>query len=245
MKMTRFIGIVIATATCLNLAHAGETNLWEFGWANAADAMAYTQPERTAFAEAAMHHQREHNRNRFVADVPFNPESVFVAEHLISKVTARLEPLPGFQGGGRANYLVLDEYALVQRVLNIKVRLRLIRNNGAVANEALGLTADNADDPATLVSAYFRTSDDTDFAICDLEFSELIFGDDGVALYAAYALSLKQDSEGLINGMGSCAAIPATPGMTLPAVEQTDMVDIAVTTAVTVDEIRPVLMGGF
>jgi hypothetical protein len=134
----------------------------------------------------------------------------------------------------------------VARVLNINVRLRLVRQNGAVANEDLFLTAENAGNEGTQISAYFRTNDGAGYAGCGLVFEGLIFGDDEIADYAVYGLSLKEDQGGLIEGVGACAGADGSEPL-LPEVQGGDLVDIGVLTpdpAIT-EEIVPVLMGGF
>ena len=119
----------------------------------------------------------------------------------------------------------------------------------AVANQDLVGLAEYAADPATSVLAGFRTFDGSHYAVCSLGYEALVVGDDGIAYYAVYGLSLKVDQSGLIEGSGSCIAIdpagtPLPAEQVLPAVAGGDVVDITVRTP-PMSEILTVLMGGF
>jgi len=167
-----------------------------------------------------------------------------VTEELVAVLT----PLPGFQGRGKARYKLFDDTSSVARVLNINLRLRLVRNNGAVANPTLGLTQDNAAD--AWVTAYLSRDSGLDefaeYAVCRLVFGELVVGDDDIAYYATYGLTLREDQDGfpVVGSIGACTE-PGSTAVILPAVQALDIVDIGVVNPDTQVEVVPVLMGSF
>ncbi|MCU0836270.1 MAG: hypothetical protein MUC77_17855 [Chromatiaceae bacterium] len=246
MKTVLLRGLLIAAAACLSTAQADHMSPHLAGWANMPNDIHNTRFETRGdneeFLDFIRYGEGADSVNRFLIEETAAIEDELAAGHQIVRLAARLDPLPGFLGGGWARYTLLDGDPAVSRVLNINVRLRLVRPNGAVANEALGLTADNAADAT--VSAYFRRYDGTDYAGCGLVFEGLVLGDDEVADYAVYGLSLKADQAGLIEGSGACAGADGFEPL-LPEVQGGDVVDIGVLMPAMTEEVVPVLMGGF
>lgn len=237
---------LVATATCLGVAQADHMSPWGPGWANMPNDIHNTRldlrDDNDAFRDFVQYGEGADTTNRFLIEEAAAVEAELTSGHQVERLDARLDPLPGFLGGGWARYTQFDDDPAVGRVLNISVRLRLVRNNGTPANALLGLSADNADQAS--VSAYFRTYTGPDYARCALAFEGLILSDDGVAQYATYGLSLKEDQAGVVEGVGGCTASAdelETP--MLPQVRPTDLVDIGVLTFKV--EVRPVLLGGF
>jgi hypothetical protein len=249
MKTVLLRGLLIAAAVCLSTAQADHMSPWGEGWANMPNDIHNTgldtRDDNDEFLEFIQYGEGADSINRWLSDETAAVEAELAAGHQVESLAARLDPLPGFLGGGWTRYTVFDGDPAVARVLNINVRLRLVRPNGAAANEVLLLTADNADDnPGTEVSAYFREYDGSDdYAACGLVFERLIYADDGItAEYAVYGLSLKEDQSGLVEGTGFCYALDRSP---LPGVQVGDVVAIGVLTPAIAEEIVPVLMGGF
>jgi hypothetical protein len=239
-----------AAAAFLAVAHADHMSPWGEGWANMPNDIHNTRMDTRllddddAFRDFVMYGEGADSVNRSLDLETAALEAALPSGHQVDQLAARLDPLPDFLGGGWARYSLFDEEPLVSRVLNINVRLRLIRNNGSPANELLGLTAENAGEAA--VSAYFRPYEGADYAACSLVFEDLILSDDGIAQYATFGLSLKEDQAGVIEGVGDCDATADTSEVPiLPAVQPTDLVDVGVLTPALDEEVRPVLMGGF
>lgn len=162
------------------------------------------------------------------------------------QLSARLNPEPDFQGGGRAKYKVFgDEQSAIERTFIVNTRLRLIRGNGSVANELLGLTEENA--PAAGVTAYLvreaGPEELVDFVVCALEFTGFILDEYEIAYYASYRLELKEQDGGIVTSQGFC--VDAAQMEILPVVMEFDRIEIGVATDVVPDEIRPVLTGVF
>ncbi len=241
---------LIAAAAFLTAAHADHMSPWGPGWANMPNDIHNTRfdtrlaDDNDAFRDFVRYGEGADSVNRYLTEETAALEAELASGHQVDELAARLDPLPDFLGGGWARYTLFDEDPLVSRVLNISVRLRLIRNNGSLANALLGLTAENADEAA--VSAYFRPYEGADYAACGLVFEGLILSDDTVAQYATFGLSLKEDQAGVIEGVGGCTASADTSEVPiLPAVQPTDLVDVGVLTPALDEEVRPVLMGGF
>ena len=238
---------LIAAAACLTAAHADHMSPWGAGWANMPNDIHNTRidtrlaDDSDAFRDFVRYGEGADSVNQYLDEETAAFDAEAASGHQVDWIVARLDPLPDFLGGGWARYTLFDEDPLVSRVLSINVRLRLIRKNGSLANELLGLTAENADKAS--VGAYFRTYESVDYATCDLLFDGLIYSDEGVAEYASYSLSLKEDQSGLIAGTGACAAV-ADPSA-LPEIQLSDVIDIGVLTPAIDEEVRPVLMGGF
>jgi hypothetical protein len=242
--------MLFAAVACLSPAHADHMSPWGEGWANMPNDIHNTRfdyrDDNDAFRDFVQYGEGADITNRWLTDEAAALESELASGHQVDQLAARLNPLPDFLGGGWARYTLFDEDPLVSRVLNISVLLRLIRNNGSLANELLGLTAENAGEAA--VSAYFRPYEGADYAACSLVFEGLIFSDDTdtLAQYATFGLSLKEDQAGVIEGVGGCtAASDTSEAPILPAVQPTDLVDVGVWTPAIGEEVRPVLMGGF
>jgi hypothetical protein len=255
LKTTLLRGIIIAAIASLTAAHADHMSLWGPGWANMPNDIHNTRidtrGDNDAFLDFVMYGDGADSTNRFLTEETAALESALASGHQVDQLAARLDPLPGFLGGGWARYTLFDDETLVNRVLNINIRLRLIQQDGSLANETLGLTADNADDADTSVSAYFSRytadGDRTDYAKCSLVFVEVIVGEDDVPDYATYGLSLKEDQDGVIDGTGACAEVSADASDTpmLPSIQLSDVVEVGVRTPVIEAEIQPVLMGSF
>ena len=245
MKTTLSRVLIIAAMACLTAAHADHMSPWGAGWANMPNDIHNTRfdtrGDNDAFRDFVLYGAGADSTNRFLTEEAAALESELASGHQVDQLAARLDPLPSFLGGGWARYTVFDDETLVSRVLNINIRLRLIKQDGSVANETLGLTAENAG--AASVSAYFRPYDALDYARCSLVFDGLILNEDGVADYAGYSVSLKADQTGVIAGTGGCTDLQGVP--TLPDVYVGDVVDIGVLTPAILEEFRPVLMGGF
>jgi len=235
-------------------AYADHMSPWGAGWANMPNDVHNTRidtridGDNDAFLDFIMFGEGVDVTNRFLVEETAAVEEALASGHRVVELAARLVPEQEFLGGGWARYTLFDEETLVSRVLNINVRLRLVTKNGAVANEALRLTADNA--AGISVSAYFKylsADASTDYARCSLAPGDVIDTDyDGIADYAVYFLSLKEDRTGLIQGDGECEEISpeAEPGETmLPEVEPGNILEIAVGAAP--EEVRPVLTGNF
>ncbi len=245
MKTTLLRVVIIAAMACLTAVRADHMSPCGPGWANMPNDIHNTRfdtlGDNDAFLDFVMYGEGADSTNRFLTETAAALESASASGHQIDQLAARLDPLPGFLGGGWARYTLLDDETLVNRVLNLNIRLRLIRQDGSVANEALALTTDNAD--KTSVRAHFRDYIDTDYALCNLVFDGLILNEDEIAEYASYSASLKEDQTGVIAGTGSCTNLQGVP--TLPGVEVGDVVDIGALTPAILEEVRPVLMGGF
>ena len=245
--MNRILGILalMMTATCLTLARADHMSPWEEGWANMPNDIHNTRFEtrivdNDAFLAFVMFGVGASTTNRFLVDETAAVEEALASGHRVDQIAARLVPQDGFLGAGWARYTLLDDETLVSRVLNIHVRLRLLTKNGEVANPLLDLTAENAGDKT--VSALFRrVTGDTNlpYATCALVFDPVLIDTDadGIADYASYYLSLKEDATGLIEGEGACAVLDT--GEPMPGVQVGDIVDIGV------DEEPSVLTGSF
>jgi hypothetical protein len=239
--------LLIAASAVLTTAQADHMSPWGAGWANMPNDIHNTRidtrllDDNDAFRDFVRYGAGADTTNRWLTVEAAAVEAEQASGHRVAQLAARLEPLPGFLGGGWARYTLLDDEALVSRVLNVNLRLRLIRPDGSAANETLGLTADNADE--TSVSAHFGDDTGADYALCSLVFDGLILNEDGVAEYAGYSLSLKEDHTGATAGTGACAALDGT--QVLPSVEVADVVDVGVWTPATTEEVVPVLMGSF
>lgn len=246
MNKTLLRGLIIAAAACLTAAQADHMSPWGAGWANMPNDIHNTRldtrGDNDAFLDFIRYGEGADSTNRFLIEETALVEAGPATGREADRLAARLDPLPTFLGGGWARYTSFDDEGAVSRVLNINVRLRLVRQNGAIANEALGLTAENAGD--SQVSAYFRTYDGVGYAGCGLVFEGLIVGDDEIADYAVYGLSLKADPDGLVEGTGGCVGADGSEGL-LPEVQAGDVVDIGVLTPAIPEEVGPVLMGGF
>ena len=245
MNKTFLRGIFAAMGACLTLAHADHMSPWYAGWASMPNDIHNTRidtrlvDDDAAFRDFVMYGEGADSTNRFLLEETAAVESVLGGGHQVERLAARLDPLPDFNGGGWARYSLFDGDTAVAGVLNISVRLRLVRQNGTAANEALELTADNAEDKA--VGAVFRDYTGIDYAGCDLVYDGLIDSNlDGIADYASYSLSLKEDPSGLVEGSGRCV-LSADPLVepAVPAPQPADILDV------TVDDVRPVLMGSF
>lgn len=241
-------GIIIAAAACLPAAAlADHMSPWGEGWANMPNDIHNTRldlrDDNDAFRDFIQYGEGADTTNRFLTEETAAVEAALDSGHQVVRLSARLDPLPDFLGGGWARYTAFDDDTLVSRVLNINVRLRLIQQNGDPANETLGLTADNAGD--AFVNAYFREyNDTTGYALCSLVFDDVIDTDgDEVADYAVYSLSLKEDAAGLIDDTGTGECHMQDVSM-LPSVKDTDVVVIGVLTPAISKE-EPVLQGGF
>lgn len=251
MKTTLSRVLIIAAMACLTAAHADHMSPWGTGWANMPNDIHNTRfdtrGDNDTFRDFVMYGEGADIANRYLAEAAAALESELASGHQVDQLAARLDPVSDFLGGGWARYTLFDDDPLVSRVLNINIRLRLIKQDGSVANEALGLTADNADDVDTSVSAYFSRYVDesggpTDYAKCSLVFDGLILEDE-VAEYASYSVSLKADQTGMIAGTGGCTDLQGVS--ILPDVYVSDVVDIGVLTLVTPEEVVQVLMGHF
>jgi hypothetical protein len=226
MKTNRLLrSIVVMAAVFLSPVCADDTGPWGPGYANLPDVI------DTWFADEA-------TLNAQLAGPSVTEELVAV-----------LNPQPNFQGRGMARYKLFDDTASVARVLNINLRLRLVRNNGTVANPTIGLTQDNA--AGAWVTAYLSRDSGLDefaeYAVCRLVFGELVVGDDGVAYYATYGLTLREDQNGflVVGSIGACTEPGSTPEI-LPTVQALDIVDIGVLVdPPTGTEVEAVLMGSF
>ena len=181
--------------------------------------------DNDAFLNFIMYGVGADSTNRFLIEETAAIEAAVTSGHQVLQLAARLNPVDEFLGGGWARYTELDGDTQVSRVLNINIRLRLIKPDGTAANAALGLT------PDTVVSAYFQGYDDTDvltdYAKCGLAFAGYIDDDlDGINDYASYSLSVKEDVNGLIDGT-ACTDVPGTMVL-FPDVLPSDVVDIGV-----------------
>lgn len=246
MKTTLLRGMVLAAAACLTVAQADHMSPWGPGWANMPNDIHNTRidtrGDNDAFRDFVRYGEGADSINRYLVEEAAAVEAELAVGHQTDSLSARLDPLPGFQGGGWARYTAFDGDPEVARLLTINLRLRLVRPNGLDANEALGITPDNAG--STDVSAHFRGSEGSEeYALCGLVFEGLVYADDGItAEYAVYGLSLKEQQSGLVEGAGSCYTSDDSP---LPDVEAGDVVDIGVLRPEFDEEISPVLMGGF
>lgn len=235
--------MMVAAVACLSPAQADHMSPWGPGWANMPNDIHNTRfalrDDNDAFRDLVQYGEGADTTNQFLTVETAAVEAELASGHQVARLSARLNPLLDYLGGGWARYTLFDGDTLLSRVLNINVRLRLVTKNGAVANEELGL-----DDGAT-VAAWFRyaTADaNPDYAMCSLVYDGVIDTDeDGVGDYAVYSLSLKEDAAGVIGGTGACAAAAAdtADAAMIPDVQLGDIVDIAV------DEFRPVLLGDF
>jgi hypothetical protein len=248
MNKTLMRGLIIASAACLTAAQADHMSPCGAGWANMPNDIHNTRfdtrGDNDEFLDFIRYGEGADSVNSFLIEETAAVEAELAAGHAVVRLAARLDPQAEFLGGGWARYTAFDGDPAVSRVLNINVRLRLVRQNGTVANEDLGLTADNADDEGTQVSAYFRTYDGVGYAGCGLDYEGLIVGDDEIADYAVYGLSLKEDQDGLVEGTGGCVGADGLESL-LPAVQAGDVVDIGVLTPEIAEEVGSVLMGGF
>lgn len=253
MRTTFLKAFVVATAAFLTTAQADHMSPWEAGWANMPNDIHNTRldtrGETSAFLEFIRYGEGADSVNRFLLEEAAVLEAETAAGHQLERLSARLDPLEGFLGGGWAQYSVFDAEPAVAAALSVNVRLRLVRSSGAVANEALLGLPEYAADPDTTVTAGFRTRDGNGYALCRLAYEALIVGDDGIAQYAVYGLSLKADRSGLVEGTGACVAVdadgtPVPDEAVLPAVAAGDLVDIAVKTPPMTGSLA-VLMGGF
>lgn len=230
--------MLFAAVACLPPAHADHMSPWGEGWANMPNDIHNTRldlrDDNDAFRDFIQYGEGADTTNRFLTEEAAAVEAELASGHQVDQLAARLDPLRDYLGGGWARYTLFDGDTLVSRVLNISLRLRLVKKNGAVANEVLELDGTNT------VAAYFRyaTADaNLDYAMCGLVYAGVIDTDaDGVDDYAVYSLSLKEDPAGLIEGTGECADSAGAP---MPDVQRGDIVDIAV------DAFRPVLQGDF
>ena len=247
--------ITIAATACLTSAYADQLGTCGSGWANAQGETQQTRlrirtrlhGENDAFRNYVMFGDGAESTSQFLSEETAAVEAALASGHQVLRLAARLNPVDEFLGGGWARYTELDGDTQVSRVLNINIRLRVIRPDGTVANAALGLT------PDTVVSAYFEGYDDTDvltdYAKCGLAFAGYIDDDlDGINDYISYSLSVKEDANGLIDGT-ACTDVPGTMVL-FPDVLPSDVVDIGVLPPTTdVDnppaEVRPVLTGDF
>lgn len=249
MKTRLLTGLVIAAAS-LTVAQADHMSPWGPGWAGMPNDIHNTRldtrGDNEAFLDFIRYGEGADSINRYLVEETVALEAELAAGHQVERLAARLDPLEGFLGGGWAKYTVFDGDPATAAVLNINVRLRLLRQTGAVANEALVGLAEYAADPATIVRADFRSYDGSDYASCRMVFAGLIVGEEEVPEYAVYGVSLKVDSSGLIEGTGACiaAGAAATGEAVLPAVALGDVVDVAVQTPLMDGELA-VLMGGF
>jgi len=249
MKTKLLTGLVIAAA-CLTAAQADHMSPWGPGWANMPNDIHNTRldtrGDNDAFFDFVRYGAGADSVNRYLVEETAMLEAELAAGHQVERLAARLDPLEGFLGGGWVKYTVFDGDTATAAVLSINVRLRLVRQSGAVANEALVGLAEYAADVGTIVRADFRTYDGSDYAACRLVFEGMIVGEDEIPAYAVFGLSLKVDSSGLIEGTGACVAAGAgtTGEALLPAVMLGDIVDVPVQTPL-MDEELAVLMGGF
>jgi hypothetical protein len=247
---TRLLTALVIAAAGLAAAQADHMSPWGPGWANMPNDIHNTRldtrGDNEAFIDFIRYGEGADSINRYLVEETVALEAELAAGHQVERLAARLDPLEGFLGGGWAKYTVFDGDTATAAVLNINVRLRLVRPSGATANEALVGLAEYAAEPATMVRADFRTYDGTDYASCRLVFAGLIVGEDELPEYAVFGLSLKVDANGLIEGTGSCVAAgaAATGEAVLPAVELGDIVDVPVQTPL-MDAELAVLMGGF
>lgn len=249
MKTRLITGLVIVAAS-LTAAQADHMSPWGPGWANMPNDIHNTRldtrGDNETFFDFIRYGAGADSVNRFLLEEVATLEAELAAGHQVERLAARLDPLDGFLGGGWAKYTVFDGDTATAAVLNVNVRLRLVRATGAVANEALVGLAEYAADPGMVVRADFRTLDGLDYAACRLVFEGLVTGEDEVPEYAVFGLSLKLDSSGLVEGVGACTAagIGADGEEVLPAVVVGDLVDVSVQTPL-MAEALPVLLGGF
>ena len=239
--------IAISAVAFLSVAHADHMSIWGAGWASMPNDIHNTRfdtrllEDDAAFRDFVRYGVGADSTNRFLIEEATVLESELMSGHQVDQLSARLDPLKEFLGGGWAKYTLFDGDTQVSRVLNISIRLRLVRRNGSLANEGLGLTADNA--PYATVTAYFRRYDSSDYAWCSLDFDGVVLGDDDVPEYATFALSLKesQSDATIVDGIGSCV----TDASLIPDVHPLDVVEVGVATPAIIEEVRPVLAGGF
>lgn len=237
MKTMLLRGIIVAAAACLpTAAFADHMSPYGEGWANMPNDIHNTRLETRIFENETfllfvMFGEGADSTNRFLVEETAAVEDAIASGQRVTQLAARLLPQDDFLGAGWARYTEPDNDTLVSRVLNINVRLRLVTQNGAVANAALDLTSGEK----TVVAhfGYLTPDASVDYAACTLETGIPIDTDgDGVADYAVYSLSLKEDTTGVIEGTGACQPM-------LPEVQLGDIVDIAV------DEVSSVLTGSF
>ena len=252
MKSRVLPALAIAVA-CLAPARADHMSPWGAGWANMPNDIHNTRldtrGDSDAFLDFIRFGEGADSINRFLVEETAALEAELASGHQVERLVARLDPLEGFLGGGWAKSTIFDADPAVARVLNINVRLRLVRSNGAVANELLVGLAEHAADADTAVWARFRALDGGGYAACRLVYEDLVVGEDGLLEYAVFGLSLKEDQAGAIEGTGYCGAVDGDGALfpdagLMPAVVAGDVVDIGVQTPEMTAELV-VLMGGF
>jgi hypothetical protein len=253
MNTTLLRAVLIAAAGSLAAAHADHMSPWPDDWANMPNDIhdmrieTLMEGDNAAFIEFVRYGEGADVTNSFLSEEAAALEAASASGQPVLQLAARLVPGDDYLGAGWARYNQFVEQAPPSRalkVLNVNIRLRLVRQNGALANETLGLTPENAG--SATVTAYFKVlgPDGTaEYARCSLEF---VPSDDDLVDYAVYSLSVKEDQDGLIHeDTGGCvAATDAIEEPVVPYVGVGDIVDIGIAVD-DADEVRPVLTGSF
>lgn len=267
LRLIAIAGAAFVTSAAADpIGQCGEGNGWAHMWQNAHQMRMETRVEGdTKFLYLSTEVAGPHSMTEFLTSETPALEAALLSGQQVERLAARLIPEEGFLGGGWARYTVFDEDTQVSRVLSINMRLRLIKQDGSLANPELGLTETNAG--AAVVRAHFQPADATaDYATCTLAFEGIVYDpvDTSVADYATYGLTVKEFQNGDIvvfnddgtvaNDGTGCADMDNQP--ILPAItpssdgDEGDVVAIGVTPPPTDDipvplEVERVLVGGF
>jgi hypothetical protein len=125
--------LLIAASAFLTTAQADHMSPWASGWANIPNAIHNTRidtrllDDNNASCDFVRYGTGADTTNRWLTVEAAAVETEQASGHQVAQLAARLDPLPGFLGGGWARCTLFDDEALVSRVLNVNGRLRLIR----------------------------------------------------------------------------------------------------------------------